>query len=65
MLIDHEHFRHDLAQESRAYGWLNRLQARPDGVYGQIRWTQTGKAAWTAGITGSSRRSIGRRMRWC
>jgi phage I-like protein len=45
MLIDHEHFKHDQDKETRAYGWLTRLQNRSDGLYGQIRWTGTGKQA--------------------
>ncbi len=49
MLIDHEHFSHDSDKETRAFGWLNRLQARPDGIYGQIRWSNTGKAAVDGG----------------
>ena len=49
MLVDHEHFRHQGDQESRAYGWLQQLQARPDGLYGQIRWSATGKAAVDGG----------------
>ncbi len=49
MLIDHEHFRHDLDKESRAYGWLTELQNRADGIYGRIRWTATGKAAVEGG----------------
>ena len=49
MLIDHEHFKHDLDKESTAYGWLNRLQGRADGYYGRIRWTATGKPAVDGG----------------
>ena len=45
MLIDHEHFKHDLSKETTAYGWLMKLENRDDGIYGQIRWTGTGKAA--------------------
>ena len=45
MLIDHEHFKDAADQESRAYGWLTELQGRADGIYGKIRWTNTGKAA--------------------
>jgi phage I-like protein len=45
MLVDHEHFKHDSDKDTVAYGWLTRLQARPDGIYGQIRWTGTGQAA--------------------
>ena len=49
MLIDHEHFKNDLSKETVAYGWLMRLQARADGIYGQIRWTTTGQAAVDGG----------------
>jgi phage I-like protein len=49
MLIDHEHFKHDAEKETIAYGWLMRLQNRADGVYGQVRWTSTGKAAVDGG----------------
>ena len=49
MLIDHEHFSHDLSKETRAFGWLMRLQDRPDGIYGQIRWTGTGQDAVDSG----------------
>lgn len=49
MLVDHEHFAADTDKESRAYGWLQRLQARADGIYAKIRWTNTGKAAVDGG----------------
>jgi phage I-like protein len=49
MLIDHEHFKHDQDKETRAYGWLMRLDNRADGIYGQIRWTSTGRAAVDGG----------------
>lgn len=49
MLVDHEHFKHDSAKESRAYGWLMRLQNRADGIYGQMKWTTTGRAAVDGG----------------
>jgi hypothetical protein len=49
MLIDHEHFKHDLQKETIAYGWLMSLQGRADGIYGQIRWTATGQAAVDGG----------------
>lgn len=49
MLIDHEHFKHDQDKETIAYGWLTRLQNRDDGIYGQIRWTNTGRAAVDGG----------------
>ena len=49
MLIDHEHFSHDADKETRAFGWLQRLQNRDDGIYGQIRWSTTGRAAVDGG----------------
>lgn len=49
MLIDHEHFKHDVEKETRAYGWLTKLENRADGIYGQVRWTTTGKAAVDGG----------------
>lgn len=49
MLIDHEHFSDQPDQETRAYGWLQELQNRPDGIYGRIKWTATGKPAVDGG----------------
>jgi hypothetical protein len=49
MLIDHEHFKHDTDKETVAYGWLGKLENRADGIYGQIRWTDTGKKAVDGG----------------
>jgi phage I-like protein len=49
MLIDHEHFKHDEDKETVAYGWLVKLENRADGIYGQIRWTDTGKRAVDGG----------------
>ena len=49
MLIDHEHFSDQTDQETRAYGWLTKLENRDDGIYGQIRWTATGKPAVDGG----------------
>ena len=49
MLIDHEHFKHDEDKETVAYGWLSALQNRADGIYGQIRWTDTGRKSVDGG----------------
>jgi len=49
LLIDHEHFSDQPDQETRAYGWLQELQTRDDGIYGRIRWTSTGRAAVDGG----------------
>jgi len=49
MLIDHEHFRHDQGKETIAYGWLQRLESRSDGIYGKVRWSATGQKAVDGG----------------
>lgn len=49
MLIDIEHFKHDAGKETRAYGWLMRLENREGKPFGQIRWTRTGKEAVDGG----------------
>ena len=49
LLIDHEHFSDQADKETRAYGWLTKLENRTDGIYGQIRWTKTGKEAVDGG----------------
>ena len=49
MLIDIEHFKHDAGRETRAYGWLMRMQNRNGVPYGQIRWTAVGQQAVDGG----------------
>ena len=49
LLIDHEHFSDQPDKETRAYGWLTELRARPDGIYGRVRWSKTGKEAVDGG----------------
>lgn len=49
MLIDIDHFKLNEAKETRAMGWLMETQARPDGLYGRIRWSNTGRAAVDGG----------------
>jgi hypothetical protein len=49
MLIDHEHFKHQADKETIAYGWLQKLQNRADGIYGQVRWSDTGRRAVDGG----------------
>jgi phage I-like protein len=49
MLIDHEHFSDQPDQETRAYGWLQELQNRADGIYARVRWTKTGREAVDGG----------------
>lgn len=45
VLVDAEHFSHDPDKATTAYGWLQELQAREDGLYARIRWTNTGQTA--------------------
>jgi hypothetical protein len=49
MLIDHEHFKHDTGKETIAYGWLQQLEHRDDGIFGRIRWSATGQKAVDGG----------------
>lgn len=49
LLVDHEHFSDQPDKETRAYGWLTQLANRADGIYGQIRWTATGREAVDGG----------------
>jgi phage I-like protein len=44
-LIDYEHFSHDTEKSSEAAAWINRLEARADGVWAQAEWTEAGAAA--------------------
>ena len=49
LLMDFDHFSHDPQKPSEAAGWVTRLEARPDGVWGEIRWSDTGLAAVQGG----------------
>ena len=49
LLIDHEHFKNDPSKETVAYGWLQEMELRGDGIYGRIRWTDVGQAAVDGG----------------
>ena len=42
MLIDIEHFKDDPGKETRAYGWLMRLENREGKPFGLIRWSRVG-----------------------
>ena len=45
LLIDFDHFSYDPGKSSEAAGWLQKLQRRPDGLYGRIKWTDAGESA--------------------
>lgn len=45
ILIDYDHFSHDIEHHSEAAGWIKALEARPDGLYGKAQWTDKGADA--------------------
>jgi phage I-like protein len=49
LLVDFDHFSHDPARPSAAAGWVSALEARADGLYAQVRWSDLGQAAVTGG----------------
>jgi len=49
LLIDYDHFSADPDKSSEAAGWLNNVQERPDGLWGQIRWSARGENALKGG----------------
>ncbi len=49
LLVDFDHFSHDPARPSAAAGWVSALEARKDGLYAQVRWSDLGHAAVTGG----------------
>ena len=50
LLIDFDHFSHDVDKPSRAAGWMDELEVRPDeGIFVRGRWTAAGKEAIEGG----------------
>ncbi len=45
VLIDQEHFSLAGDKSGEAMGWVTDLAAREDGLWGRVRWTDTGQAA--------------------
>jgi phage I-like protein len=45
LLVDYDHFSLDSKTPSEAAGWIHELQARSDGLYGRVAWTDVGSAA--------------------
>ena len=43
LLIDFDHFSLDGKQKSEAAGWIVELQARDDGLWGKVRWSDIGE----------------------
>jgi hypothetical protein len=48
-LVDFDHFSMDAGKPSEAAGWVGALEARDDGLWAKIRWTDAGLAAVTGG----------------
>lgn len=42
LVIDYEHQTYE-GGEAPAAGWVKELQARPDGIWGRVEWTERGK----------------------
>ena len=49
VLVDFDHFSMDTGKPSEAAGWVGALEAREDGFWAKIRWTDAGLAAVTGG----------------
>jgi phage I-like protein len=45
LLIDFEHFSHDTEKSSSAAAWVNKVEARADGLWAQADWSDEGEAA--------------------
>ncbi|MEY4428708.1 MAG: hypothetical protein RLZZ182_1397 [Pseudomonadota bacterium] len=45
LLVDQDHFSYDDTKSSEAFGWVEKVEARGDGLWGQIEWTDVGKPA--------------------
>ncbi len=49
LLIDFDHFSLERDKPSEAAGWITSLEQRPDGLWAQIRWSDSGQQAVTGG----------------
>jgi|GEM_PF-1935411 len=49
VLIDQDHFSLDSDKSSAAYGWIQELSNRADGLWAQIKWSDVGEAAVKGG----------------
>lgn len=47
LLVDYDHASLDEDKPSEAAGWIREVEARADGLYARIEWTDTGNAAVT------------------
>lgn len=44
LMVDYEHFSHDLEKATNAAAWITALQLRDDGLYAKARWTGKGRS---------------------
>ncbi len=49
VLLDYDHFSMDTDKPSEAAGWIVELSTRDDGLWGRVRWTDTGLKAVEGG----------------
>ena len=49
VLVDWDHSSLDLDKPTEAAGWIVALQQRPDGLWGQVRWSDRGAEAVSGG----------------
>lgn len=49
LLVDFDHFSDSQEQSSEAAGWVDDLANRKDGVWGHVRWSDSGEAAVKGG----------------
>lgn len=49
ILLDFDHESEDPSKRTMAAGWIVELEARHDGLYGRVRWSNSGRAAVTGG----------------
>lgn len=49
LLVDFDHFSLDTGKPSEAAGWVGELEARDDGLWARVRWSDSGLAAVTGG----------------
>jgi len=49
LLIDYDHFSEDPDKSSEASGWITELQARDDGLWFRVRWSNIGESNLKSG----------------
>lgn len=49
LLVDFDHFSHDQEKSSRAAGWIHAVEARADGLWGQVKFSASGRTAVEGG----------------